>query len=300
MSTAPDLFAEINKAVQDLQTADLQSYARPLKRLGRLLQHADLKTANDRLLNGIDLDAFLEEGHNSQSGMIGSAQLNWPDDDLAVLGLQLALVLRFGENPQFVADFGYIFYHGGRKIMSSINAVTGQMIIPFARDYKTFVLTQGASELKVVTPKSKKIFIVHGHEEGPRYAVARFLERIGFEAIILSEQPNEGRTIIEKFEANADVGYAVVLLTPDDTGAAKGTEAQPRARQNVILELGYFIGKLGRKRVSALRSTEIEIPSDILGVLWTVYDPHGGWRTKLAQELQAAGYEIDGNRVIQS
>ncbi len=103
----------------------------------------------------------------------------------------------------------------------------------------------------------RRVFIVHGHDEGPREAIARFLERNGFEVIILHEQPNKGRTLIEKFEANSDVGFAVVILTADDTGGVHNGEQRPRARQNVLLELGYFIGKLGRKRVCAIESPKL-------------------------------------------
>jgi hypothetical protein len=93
-----------------------------------------------------------------------------------------------------------------------------------------------------------KVFVVHGHDEGAHEGVARFLEKIGLTAIILAEQPNRGRTIIEKFVDYAgEVGFAVVLLTPDDLGGAAATKVQQsRARQNVIFELGYFVGSLGR------------------------------------------------------
>jgi predicted nucleotide-binding protein len=146
------------------------------------------------------------------------------------------------------------------------------------------------------SPRSGKVFIVHGHA-GTEQAVARFLGRLGLEAVILHERPNQGRTIVEKFEAHSDVGFAVVLLTPDDVGRTKDGELRPRARQNVVLELGYFIGKLGRSHVCALKQGDIELPSDILGVLWESLDDHGGWQLKLAKELQAAGYEVDLNKV---
>jgi len=146
------------------------------------------------------------------------------------------------------------------------------------------------------SPPSGKVFIVHGHA-GAEQAVARFHGRLGLEAVILHERPNQGRTVIEKFEAHSDVGFAVVLLTPDDVGCTKDGELRPRARQNVVLELGYFIGKLGRSHVSALKQGDIELPSDILGVLWEPLDDHGGWQLKLAKELQAAGYDVDLNKV---
>jgi predicted nucleotide-binding protein len=145
---------------------------------------------------------------------------------------------------------------------------------------------------------SRKVFIVHGHEGEPREAVAGFLRKIDFIPVILGEQTNQGRTIVEKFEDHSDVDFAVVLLTPDDVGGPKGGDQQPRARQNVILELGYFIGKLGRKNVCAIKLGDLEIPSDFIGVVWTPFDPHGGWMTALAKELRDAGHEIDWNKVM--
>ncbi|WP_334025267.1 nucleotide-binding protein [Burkholderia gladioli] len=147
-------------------------------------------------------------------------------------------------------------------------------------------------------PLSRRVFVVHGHDGEARETVARFLAKLGFEPIILHEQANQGRTIIEKFEAHGDVGFAVVLLTPDDEGRAKGGELQSRARQNVVLELGYFIGKLGRSKVCALKRGELELPSDYLGVVWERMDDGGGWRQALGRELQAAGHAIDWNVVM--
>lgn len=147
--------------------------------------------------------------------------------------------------------------------------------------------------------ENKKVFIVHGHDEGPREGVARFLGTLGFTPIILHEQANQGRTIIEKIEAHGAVGFAVVLLTPDDVGRAKGADSlQPRARQNVVLELGIFIAKLGRNRVCVLKRGALEVPSDYAGVVYEPYDDGGAWKQALARELEAAGYEIDWNKVM--
>jgi predicted nucleotide-binding protein len=146
----------------------------------------------------------------------------------------------------------------------------------------------------------RRIFIVHGRDEGPREAVARFLERLEFEPIILHEQANQGRTVIEKIEAYSDVGFAVILLTPDDEGGLKGEAPQPRARQNVLLELGYFLGHLKRHRVCTLKLGDVEIPSDWRGVVDEPFDTAGAWRQTLARELAAAGYEVDWNKVMRS
>jgi predicted nucleotide-binding protein len=142
-----------------------------------------------------------------------------------------------------------------------------------------------------------KVFVVHGHDEGAREGVARFIRDLGFQPIILHERANEGLTVIEKVEAHGDVGFAVVLLTPDDEGCEKGGTPGPRARQNVVLELGYFIGRLGRNRVCALKRGELEIPSDFGGVVYEPFDASGGWKLALARELRAAGFEIDWNKV---
>ncbi len=146
---------------------------------------------------------------------------------------------------------------------------------------------------------NKKVFIVHGHNNEIKLDVARTLEKLGLTPIILHEQPNSGNTIIEKFEENSDVGYAVVLLTDDDMGKGKNQEnLNLRSRQNVILELGFFIGSLSRKRVCPLYTSGVELPSDMSGVVYTEIDKAGNWKIKLAKELKSAGYEIDVNKII--
>lgn len=152
-----------------------------------------------------------------------------------------------------------------------------------------------------ITDHSKKVFLVHGHDETILHQSARLLERLGLEVIVLREQPNQGKTIIEKFESYSDVGFALVLLTGDDHGSAKGMapdQLKPRARQNVVFELGYFIGKLGRNRVCALYSDGVEVPSDYSGVVYTKIDSGSGWRFEVAKELRAAGYPVDLNQVL--
>jgi len=142
--------------------------------------------------------------------------------------------------------------------------------------------------------EDKKVFIVHGRDREAKETLARFLEKIGLEAVILHEQPNSGRTIIEKFEIYSDVSFAIVLLTPDDVGSLleEPNSSKHRARQNVILELGYFVGKLGRMNVCALNKANVEIPSDLHGILYIDFDESGAWKTKLAQELIQAKLEV--------
>ncbi|MDX6627668.1 MAG: hypothetical protein QOE56_2657 [Solirubrobacterales bacterium] len=139
--------------------------------------------------------------------------------------------------------------------------------------------------------QAKEIFVVHGHQR--KDEVAGFLQRTtGIEPIVLGERAGRGRTIIEKFEGEARAAaYAVVLLTEDDLGRAKdAADLRPRARQNVILELGYFIGKIGRENVAVLHEDDVEILTDYQGVEYISFA--GNWEAKLIRELREAGIPI--------
>ena len=153
--------------------------------------------------------------------------------------------------------------------------------------------TRNISKENKLTLNKKQIFIVHGHDDKLKLEVARFIEKLGLEAIILSEQANKGKTIIEKIEENTDVGYGIVLYTPCDKGGTADTpyeDMKLRARQNVIFEHGYLIGKLGRERVCALVDGNIEYPSDINGVVYISYQDQ--WQHKISEELKSIGYKI--------
>lgn len=148
------------------------------------------------------------------------------------------------------------------------------------------------------TEDTTKVFIVHGHDDALKNEVARFIEQQGLKAIILHEQVSRGNTIIEKIEANSDVGFAIVLYTPCDIGRSlKSEEDHPRARQNVIFEHGYFVAKLGRQNVVALNKGSVEIPNDLSGVVYTSYDEYGAWKKSIAHELNDSGYKIDFSKV---
>lgn len=153
------------------------------------------------------------------------------------------------------------------------------------------------------TENCNTVFVVHGHDQAAKESVARVIERLNLRPIVLNEQRNRGQTIIEKFEAHSNCSFAVVVLTPDDEGRCKSTGDKKvsaygytnRARQNVVLELGFFIGKIGRHKVCALVKGDVEIPSDFDGVVYVPMDDHGAWRTELAKEMKAAGLPVDLN-----
>jgi len=143
-----------------------------------------------------------------------------------------------------------------------------------------------------------KVFIVHGHDDSMKLDVARFIEKLKFEAIILHEQANAGLTIIEKIEKFSDTGYAIVLYSPCDVGSKNedGATKKLRARQNVVFEHGYLVGRLGRNKVSALVKDDIELPSDTDGVVYISYEKDE-WKLKIANELRTAGYTVDLNLI---
>jgi predicted nucleotide-binding protein len=211
------------------------------------------------------------------------------------------------EDEEFEEHFSSCYNKAIAILKSLHDAVADEIALDFQRS-----ANNQSSEQKVSLSKAnKKVFVVHGHAEKLKTQVARFLEKLELQPIILHEQPDRGQTIIEKFEKHSDVSFAVVLLTPDDEGrSGKSAEPHwsdsfivikppimPRARQNVIFEFGYFIGKLGRANVCGLYCEGVELPSDYSGVLYTKVDDDGTWQFKLMKELKAAGFVVDANRL---
>lgn len=144
------------------------------------------------------------------------------------------------------------------------------------------------------TIENKKVFIVHGHDENLKSEVALFIERQGLESVILHQQASGGKTIIEKLEERSDVGFAIVLYTPCDVGRlSTARRNNPRARQNVVFEHGFFIGKIGRGKVVALVKDGTEIPNDYSGVVYVNHNESGAWKTEIGRELAHVGYSID-------
>lgn len=148
--------------------------------------------------------------------------------------------------------------------------------------------------------EKNEIFIVHGHDNEAKVKAALFISRLGFKPIILHEQASSGKTIIEKIEEYTNVGFGIVLYTPCDIGGKQITSPQlkSRARQNVVFEHGYLIGKIGRNNVCALVKGDIETPNDISGVVYITMDDADAWHLKLAKELRNSGYNVDMNKIV--
>jgi len=165
---------------------------------------------------------------------------------------------------------------------------------------RTGVLDSDAARAGSEPRAESKVLVVYGRNREMKEQVARFLMKLGLEPILLDEQPALGRTLIEKLEAQAGIAFAVVILTGDDVGglATRPRTLRPRARQNVIFELGFSLAKLGRGRVCALYEAGVELPSDFRGVEYMPLDPAGAWRRQLARELLEAGLRFDPVRAL--
>ncbi len=165
---------------------------------------------------------------------------------------------------------------------------------------KTVGAATAVPSARPMTALSRRIFVVHGHDETVKLKVARTLQQLDLEPIILHEQPDRNRTIIEKIEDFADVGFAVILMTGDDRGGARSVSHEAyklRARQNVLLEMGFFLGRLGRPHVCVLYEADVELPSDYSGVLYKKLDEGVVWVFELAREIRAAGIDVDFNKL---
>ena len=229
---------------------------------------------------------------------------------------RIAMERTFGEESPHVAEFNDISFVP-RMFVSDMNmtpsyragldtatALLESMMAEIEEYWNDDIAEspEERTENRVEVTATKQVFVVHGRDEGTLNTVVNFLTRLQVETIVLQEQPNEGRTIIEKFEDYSQVGFAVVLCTPDDIGSLSSdrNNLKPRPRQNVVLEWGFFIGKLGRNRVCALIKDEVEIPSDNAGIVYIQLDDSRDWQTELFRELRSAGFAIDANLLFPS
>jgi len=188
--------------------------------------------------------------------------------------------------------------HRYKTLIQRIEARTGQLESILGRvdlihsEVETPILENTADENSFLNPI---VFIIHGHDEEMKRSVQLFLTRGELQDIILHERPDKNRTVIEKLiEEGANASYVIALLSPDDVQE----DGTVRARQNVLLEIGYFIGKLGREKVRLLRRGDTIIPSDLQGILYDNFDSEGAWRIKLAKEIKAVGIPINVENII--
>lgn len=204
-----------------------------------------------------------------------------------------------------LADFEFSRTHWAVKDGDLLCILREHGLIPPTEEVAA---AEQVAEAELIAPppvevKTPKVFLVHGRDEAAKHAVARFLEtRVGLDVVILSERPNKGRSILTKFqEEGAGTAFAVILMTPDDLGylrpellplGSAAPVAMMRPRQNVIFEMGFFIGQLGVERVCALVPPGVEYPSDYDGIVYVPFDHAEGWQRKLVTELHAANVPV--------
>lgn len=226
--------------------------------------------------------------------------------------LKMIISKVFGSNSNYLEDLNNIqfsplyFYPdmpesriveawntGKNKTINLVDTIIEELKY-FPKDTETSVINKQQEHFGF-----SKVFIVHGHDDGAKNEVARFIEKLGFEAKILHEQVDSGATIIEKLEKHTDVGFAIVLYTACDVGGVKSEQdnLKPRARQNVVFEHGLLIGKIGRENVVALVKGNVEIPNDISGVVYKSMDTGGAWKYSIAREMKSSGYDVDMNKI---
>lgn len=171
-------------------------------------------------------------------------------------------------------------------------------LIPLSAEHQ---LQSTSSHRERSSIKSRKVFVVHGHDEVSKTNLEVFLREIGLEPVVLHRQADEGLTIIEKFEKHSEVGYAFILLTPDeiaylaqeDEKSEDERRKEYRARPNVIFEFGYFVGKLGRSRVCCLYTGNVTLPSDISGMIYKKFNTNiEEVAYGIIKDLKAQGYAV--------
>jgi predicted nucleotide-binding protein len=218
--------------------------------------------------------------------------------------------MAFGANHRNVRDFEGVRAYVPKSTYAWIDphAETLRRMITWLNGYIDQLRAMGEirqqrnpAPLSAASETSKKVFIVHGHNDALKYELAHSLQRAGVDVTILHDELNRGRTLLEKFaDHGAEAGFAVVLLSADDLGRAKNAPSdslQPRARQNVVFELGFFVGFLGRARVCAVYEAGVEEPSDLQGLAKVQHVPAGRWKHEVAKEINGAGIELDFSKL---
>ena len=186
-----------------------------------------------------------------------------------------------------------------QKLKNYIDKVKAKIsVLENLHDQTDLLRSEVESNEDSIDRNNNQVFIVHGHDDSVKEEMASFIEALGFEPIILHKKASSGMTIIEKIDFYSNVGFGIVLYTPCDLGAKKGEEnkLQARARQNVVFEHGYIIGKLKRENVCAVVKGNVEKPNDISGVVYVQME--NDWKLDIAKELQNSGYNVDFNRLL--
>jgi len=282
MAVNPDL---INFFIRNIQGSNMKTFG---SEVAHLFEHLDSEIKDNQIYN-----KYLKEREDWK---------DWPVEDSG----QWRLPTKFEKAKSLVFDLyrtvgdrgedGYtlpmdLTFELSGNIDNAIHSFNKQFLDYFKEVLKEIVTANPEIENNTVEKiKGNTVFIVHGHDNELKTEIQLLLARAGVNNIVLHEQADKGRTVIDKLvEESLNSNYAIALLSPDDMLMDGST----RARQNVILEIGYFIGRLGKERVRILKKGNIDIPSDLHGILYENYDSSGAWKMKLCKELIAVGIYVD-------
>ena len=216
--------------------------------------------------------------------------------------LQLPIIILTGYPvPQHIIEILRIVGNGSPFKVDIVGKQEGYEAMSLAISRTMAIMNiQGKPGNKKTLGEKRDVFLVYGHDRRAKQDVLNFLGAVGIHAIDISTKPSQGRTIIDQIKHYSPVDFAIVLLTSDDIVLSNGGKKTRRPRQNVVFELGFFIGLLGSERVCTLRRGRTEILSDYHGVIYKLMDNYGAWKTELAKELKAAGFNLDMTKVLEA
>jgi len=284
---------KINFFLRRISNASMQTFGSEVK---HLFDHLDNEVKDNPVYQRY------EESREKWSEWPGETQINnWvlPPDFEDAKSLIYALYRKIAEKPEEGYSIpGDLTYDPNGNFETAIINFNNQFL-EYLQQILQEILNANpeieSSDIEKV--KGNRVFIIHGHDELMKKDVQLLLERAGVNNLVLHEQPDKGRNIIDKLIEESDTSnYAIALMSPDD----KDVNGGERARQNVILEIGYFVGKLGKERVRLLRKGDVEIPSDLSGILYENYDSEGAWKIKILKELLAVGIYVDMGNVMKN
>jgi predicted nucleotide-binding protein len=282
MALNPDL---INFFLNNIQRSDMKTFG---SEVAHLFEHLDSEIKDNQVFTNYEKSR--EKWKDWPGDTHGRWSLPTKFEEAKSLVYDLyRTVAEEGENGYSLASNLTYSRHG--DINDAIHNFNNLFIEYFQQALQEIVnANPEIEENNVEKVKGNTVFIIHGHDNGLKTDVQLLLTRAGVNNLVLHEQADKGRTIIDKLvEESSSSNYAIALLSPDD----KLEDGSSRARQNVILEIGYFIGKLGKERVRLLKKGDMEIPSDLQGILYENYDSSGAWKMKLCKELIAVGIYVD-------
>lgn len=268
MISRKDLFKRLTNAVFDLQSADVKNYERPLGTISHLLQDESLREISDALKSNVNLEEFLESSKN-KTGM-GGPILQWPTDPNQALGLSLAIVEKLGKDPRFALNFSHEYFGNGPKVITGLRSMTSNLIIPFVRDFQEHVKIMDADQSLGAEerPMLRRVFVSHGRSKDWLEVQAHIEKDMNLHSMELAQEANQGRTVIEKLEAGANsCDSAVIIMSGDDLDSL----GNPRVRENVMHEIGFFHGRYGRDRIVLLHEEGVSVPTNLAGIVYIPY-----------------------------